>query len=322
MKSRKDQIKRIEQALSKYDRSLAQRFQSSIDNLSDSINLSEIERLINSGNMASVANLIEQQLLAASFVAFTDEMQAAYIAGGSIASEIAQANKITFGFDVTQEGSAQYYRNYKASKIQQIGREVRATITQILNREVPKGTPPAKTARMIRDNIGLTQNQERAVRNYRSYLDDLDNQALARRLRDKRYDPTVARAIREGKPLTADQKDKMEAAYRRKYIRRRSLNIGRTESIRLLNGGQYQYWDQAAREGVVQPQKVKRKWLYTQDGQTRDAHVAIPRLNKDGVGLYESFKTPLGPLKYPGDSSGSAANVVNCRCNVFTSIEV
>ena len=52
----------------------------------------------------------------------------------------------------------------------------------------------------------------------------------------------------------------------------------------------------------------------------RNSHLQIPGLNESGRGQNEKFITPLGPLLYPADPDGTAANVINCRCAVFARI--
>lgn len=320
--TKKEQLERLNKLLKKYDASLARAFQAGVTRLSSDVNLAQIERLLQQGRIPDVVNILAAlSAVEVAFSPFLGELQAAYISGGGLGEDIARASRIDFSFDVTQPGPAQFYREYKARKVQQISQELRSTITQVIQRELPSGTPPAKVARQIRGNLGLTARQEKAVTNYRKYLDTLDSQALDRKLRDKRFDSTVARAMREGKPLTEAQKDKMANAYRRKYIKRRSETIARTESIRMLNGGREQYFRDAVRNGKLTPQQVRRKWIATSDGRLRDAHAAIPRMNRDGVGLNEPFQSPLGRIMYPGDPSASAANVINCRCTTFVRVD-
>jgi hypothetical protein len=319
--TREEQLQEIERLLDKSESKISSAFQQGIDEIQDKIVLAEIQRALESGNVQEVTTLINQTLVGQSFIEFNRSLQDAYIRGGRFSERLARTNKIVFAFDVTDAGPSAFMRGYKADKIQQITREAQVTVQQIVRRETVKGTNPIKTARMIRNNIGLTASQEQAVRNYRSYLDDLQGEALRRDLRDKRFDPTVRRAIKEGKPLTEAQKDVMEERYRQRYLKRRSQNIARTEAIRLNSAGQDQYWKQAAKEGAVDADKIKRKWIVTRDSRLRDAHAAIPNMNPDGVGLNEPFRSPLGPIHYPGDPTASAANTIQCRCNVITRIQ-
>src|SRR5258708_8711165 len=92
--------------------------------------------------------------------------------------------------------------------------------------------------------------------------------------------------------------------------------IARTESIGALGAGQLLMWRQAVADGKMAENEVRRRWVYTHDDRVRPAHVAIPGMNLDGVGLNQPFATPDGPLMYPGDPSGPPQATVNCRCVV------
>lgn len=57
--------------------------------------------------------------------------------------------------------------------------------------------------------------------------------------------------------------------------------------------------------------KLKKRWMATLDGHTRDAHADLDGQVRD---LDEPFDSLLGPIWYPGDLSADPANVWNCRC--------
>lgn len=92
--------------------------------------------------------------------------------------------------------------------------------------------------------------------------------------------------------------------------------IVRTETMRAANAGAM---IGAIDMGIV----VSKQWISTQDNRTR----RIPRdqydhLHMKGktVGFTDSFIIPstktIDAMQYPGDPSGSAGNVCNCRCTV------
>lgn len=60
--------------------------------------------------------------------------------------------------------------------------------------------------------------------------------------------------------------------------------------------------------------EIRKVWLTTLDGREREAHA-----DADGqeVGYDEPFDIDGEELMYPGDQNGSAANVINCRCDVI-----
>lgn len=321
MKTRAEQLKEIDRLLNSAEAKIANAFQQGIDNIQDEVVLAEITRRLEIGNISEVTTLVNQTLVGASFIEFNRSLQEAYISGGRFAERIAEANKIKFAFDITDAGPSVFMRDYKADKVRQITAEMQQTITQIVQRDTAAGVNPNTVARKLQDRLGLTAGQERAVENYESFLDNLENEALQRDLRDRRFDPTVRRAINTGQPLSAEKKKKMVAQYRNRYIKRRAKTIARTEAIRLNSAGQNEYWNTAIKEGEIDRERVLKKWIPTWDGKLRDAHAAIPRLNPDGVAQNQAFKSPLGPIKYPGDPTAVAGNVVNCRCAIFTRIK-
>ena len=90
----------------------------------------------------------------------------------------------------------------------------------------------------------------------------------------------------------------------------RAMMIARTESANSVNFGQFTVYEE---EGVE-----KKEWLATPDSDTRDAHAAA---NGQIVGINEKFNVDGEELDYPGDPSGEAGNVINCRCTILPVIE-
>lgn len=56
---------------------------------------------------------------------------------------------------------------------------------------------------------------------------------------------------------------------------------------------------------------VKKQWVAVMDSKTRDAHAAA---NGQIVDIDKPFLVGGENLMYPGDASGSLANIINCRC--------
>lgn len=86
----------------------------------------------------------------------------------------------------------------------------------------------------------------------------------------------------------------------------RSDTIARTEVHAAAN-----YANQSAAEATEL--EMDKEWIAFIDGRERDAHRIA-----DGqrVPMDEDFNVDGEDLEYPGDPSGSAENVINCRCVV------
>jgi hypothetical protein len=87
--------------------------------------------------------------------------------------------------------------------------------------------------------------------------------------------------------------------------RRRAKTIVRTESVRAMNYSQLLAADD-------EKYKVEKTWIAVEDARTRitHSHAGVDGETRD---LYDSFSNGL---YFPGDPTGSAAEVINCRCTL------
>lgn len=86
----------------------------------------------------------------------------------------------------------------------------------------------------------------------------------------------------------------------------RAETISRTEVHAAAN-----YANQSAAEATEL--EMEREWIAFIDGREREAH---REANGQRVGMDEDFEVDGESLAFPGDPSGSAGNVINCRCVV------
>lgn len=82
--------------------------------------------------------------------------------------------------------------------------------------------------------------------------------------------------------------------------------IVRTESVNIANYAT----NQSAGE-IFGADNLKKEWIATIDARTRDSHLAA---NGQTALMNGLFEVGGEKLSHPGDSSGSAKNVINCRC--------
>lgn len=86
----------------------------------------------------------------------------------------------------------------------------------------------------------------------------------------------------------------------------RAARIARTEVHVAANSATNEI---ASRHGMK-----KKVWASAQQARTRPTHAAA---NGQEVGMDEDFTVGGYPLKHPGDPSGPAKEVINCRCVVL-----
>lgn len=87
-----------------------------------------------------------------------------------------------------------------------------------------------------------------------------------------------------------------------------SMRIARTETTRVENSARMDAFKQGEDLGI----KLNKKWISTLDSRTRTSH---QHLMNEEVGLDDKFSNGLS---FPGDYTGSAKEVVNCRCTMVT----
>jgi uncharacterized protein with gpF-like domain len=97
----------------------------------------------------------------------------------------------------------------------------------------------------------------------------------------------------------------------------RAATIARTETHAAANYGAIESSRALQEETGV---KLVKEWLPTNDGRTRPEHLAMAG---KVIEMGEQFAVPSseGGVDYmdrPGDSSASAANLINCRCGLIT----
>lgn len=91
--------------------------------------------------------------------------------------------------------------------------------------------------------------------------------------------------------------------------RGRAVTVARTESIGALNAGRGDAFDAVAEELGGD---FEHQWLTTLDGRERTWH---READGDRAPLGTPFIVGGEPLMRPGDPTGSAPNIINCRCS-------
>ncbi|HOQ06040.1 MAG TPA: phage portal protein [Anaerohalosphaeraceae bacterium] len=86
----------------------------------------------------------------------------------------------------------------------------------------------------------------------------------------------------------------------------RAQRIARTQVAGAVSTGRFAGMQEAGIE--------KKSWLTARDEAVRDAHRRAEEMYRDGIPLNQPFLVNGEPLMYPGDPSGSAGNIINCRC--------
>jgi hypothetical protein len=104
------------------------------------------------------------------------------------------------------------------------------------------------------------------------------------------------------------------AEYSGKFAKYRAERIARTEIIGTSNWASI-----TSVESSGVKDRLLKKWHVNLDGKERDTHEEMadkPAIPVDDFFEVRNPKGGIDRMKYPGDPSGSAGNVIQCRCSV------
>lgn len=171
--------------------------------------------------------------------------------------------------------------------------------------------------------IGLTVQQAQHVVTMRDRLSSGDPEEMSKVLgmgrRDRRFDPTIVKAIGDAKPLPSETVDRIVARYTDRLLDLRATTIARTEGMAAFNEAQMEAYRQAIDKGAVKASDLTKTWRSVGDGRVRHTHIAM---NGQAVGFEASFQSPSGAtLRYPHDPDAPPAERVNCRCRMDITID-
>lgn len=242
---------------------------------------------------------------------------------------------VIFRWGVRNLPAEQALRERAATMVRGITSDQRDGIREVMTDGLARGQNPWKTAREIvgkrsRANnervggyLGLTSRQMETATWIRRALAEGDKGALRRylglKLRDKRFDRTVAKAIREGTGLPAEVVDRIAGQYANRALDYRGRVLSRHETMMALSKSQADAFSQQIASGKVDQQDITKTWKHTPRENPRVQHVAM---HGQTVAFGEPFVAPDGTtLRYPHDPDAPARHTLNCLCRVEYSID-
>ena len=280
-----------------------------------------VEAAIATGNADEVIRLLGlgEDQADATFGALLESLRNVFILGG--VAQVARLNiaaqrlqLVPLRFDARNGRAVEYLRQNDLALVGGLGETARERVRQVIADGVQQGLTPVQIARRM-PLLALTETQVGSLGKARQELGDRSTPPnvayLRRKGRDKRFDPQVKRAIRDGKPLREAVRSAAVTAYQAIQRRQRAGTIARTEITRALNAGRYEAVMQAVDAGLT---GVVLRWMSLRDTLVRDIHVAMHGQERlPGA----PFNSPLGTLlRFPGDVElgAVAQDVMNCRC--------
>jgi hypothetical protein len=200
------------------------------------------------------------------------------------ATEATLGADIAVQFGVVVPEALTAIETYAGTQIVGIGETTLKSVRAVIRSGFEEGRSMTQMMRDLEAFVGLTPRQTEALETLRQRLLDAGKtRAQAQQ--------AVDRAARRALQLRVEQ-------------------ISRTESLFAANAGQQALWTEAARQGTLDPERFRRRWILTPDDRLCLSICApVPSQNPQGVGLHEPFQTPIGPVMFPPAHP-------QCRCAV------
>lgn len=321
-----DVTKRLQQLIEAWTPELRKAFLDAIAAMGASVDLNRLVAELAKGDIDAAVREVNLDPL--QFRGLETVMTAAYDAGGNDA--VAQlppvrgpaGHKLLVLFDGRNERAERWIRNQSSTLVREVTADQQVAIRQHLEAGLAAGLNPRtvalslvgtinpKTRKREGGVLGLTSTQEKWARGYEEELKAGDRAFLKRAMRDRRFDATVLKAIKAGKPLSPQQIATMVAAYRARALKYRADTLARTEAISALNQSQMESMQQAVDSGKVQQRYITKTWHSAGDHRVRLTH---QMLNGTRVPFATKFTSESGAkLAYPGDPTAPAAERINC----------
>jgi hypothetical protein len=307
-----------------------QAFLDDVLELKEGITLRDVQRMLERGDLAgavaavgltrSAFRQVERQILSA----FED-------AGRAFTRLLPNDVKdprglsVTFRFDMRHRAAEAWLQRLSGTMITRLTAGQRETVLNHLQSALVRGANPRMaalelvgridkaTGRRVGGVIGLTRPQTQYLRSMQDYLWASDGRYFDLKLRDKRFDNVIRRAINEGKPVPADTVARAARSYTNNMLRHRAEGIAQTETLNAIRGAKHIAFTQGAERAGLNADAVVREWSDTGDGRTRQDHA-----DADGQRVQGDQPFTVGGqlLMYPGDSSlgASTEQTVRCRC--------
>jgi hypothetical protein len=323
----------FDELLDLYDPKLAAAFRESIEGIKSSIVIARVIERLERGDINGAIEAMELDREA--FAALEIALQEAFNAGGvNVVEELPTKGpdgaRVIWRFGVRNPEAERLLRELSSTMVTYITEDQRQGVRMALESGLARGLNPRATAldvigrqsritgRREGGIIGLTTRQiefiERARQNLASGDPVLMRKYLELQTRDKRFDRTVAKAIREEKPVDAAVLQKIISRLNDNNLRLRGENIARTETMMALGSARDEVIRQQIAGGKVEAQDITKVWRSAGDSRVRHTHRA---LNGKGIGIDEMFLSPSGAmLRYPGDPMAPINETSGCRCRV------
>lgn len=304
-------------------------FIEAVERFNTDIPIKELEAALEAGDTQRVMELIEVKR--GDFSLLDIALSTALTRGSLAAVEFFRAlarregaGIVRLPVDPISQRATVWLRDRSYRFDEHINETQRSAVRSVLAKMASEGRPASSVARDLVGRVnrstglreggilGLTEAQvgyaESAFDELRSGDPAKLRRYLSRRMRDKRGDQLVLRAIKEKKPLGGRLAKNLVAFYRERLLYQRGIGIATNEVRAAVHEARYQVRQSMIESGVVRGFELT--WYSRFLQTTRDSHAAMDKMTARHGELFR------GILAYPGDTTHGAppGETINCVC--------
>lgn len=314
------QQRKINALLAKLEPAVQEAFSAAIQAARRSVDFAALVDALDRGDLGAAVRLL--QLPQGVLFPLEDAIRAAYVEGGRMVAIAAPSALI--GFNGSTPRAVAWLTEVSSVRIQGIADDTLEATRAALVAGRNQGMGSRAIARMIAGTrqgtqrvggiLGLTTQQADSIMSGRAKLASGDpklmREYLDLKLRDRRYDNAIKKAIAEGKPITGSQLDKILDAHKSKALAYRGKVIASNETFTALEAGRSEAIAQALENPEVEG--ATTRWQHNLSQEPREDHVAM---SGTVVEFGQDFVFPDGTrMKHPHDPAGGAKHNLGCRC--------
>lgn len=267
---------------------MRRQFLAAVERLKGRVDLDALAAAIQARDLSQAQRILNIDGWPAELRRTADVIRQVFERTGTVAAtQLSDQLGTAMSFDLTNPRAVQWGRRESSRLISEVTESTREAVRQIIGDAIEQGIPPRESARLIREQVGLTRQQSDAV--FRRWLD-------------------LTESGRPGADVT-----RLTDRYAQQLTKYRAEVIARTETIAASTNGQQETWRQAVDKGYLDPETTRRVWIVTPDDRLC-LELCAP-MDKQEVELEEDFEVGDGsfvlvPPAHP-----------QCRCAVALSFK-
>ncbi|WP_174804354.1 head morphogenesis protein [Martelella limonii] len=316
----------------KHRAKVAAAFQDAMSTIRSRVILDVVTARLRVGDIEGAIDAI--QVDPAAFGVLERSLQEAFADGGeAMVDELPNLRRpdgpaVVWTFSVRNLEAERLVREQSSTLVTRITEDQRQGLRVAFSEGLARGDNPTRTAldvvgRVSRVTgrreggfIGLNEPQIRFIESARQKLlsgdPELMREYLTLGTRDKRFDRTVAKAIREERPVDRDMLTRIIDRLKDRNLKLRADTIGLEETRTALFSARANAMRQQIDSGKLSASDVKKKWKHSGSGHPRLQHVAM---NNVKVQIDEPFVMADGTrMMHPHDPKAPARHKIGCKC--------